>query len=219
MVSILLQDLRLVVRTGAGFWLVVVFFMFVVFFITLGIGPDRALHNRIAPSALWIGAVFSLLLNLDRLLYPDFMDGTIEKIMASQIPLEEYVLAKMIFLTTVSGIPIAVLAPILGIIVNFPLEHGLVAALTLLTGAPALASVGCFGSALVLIAHRGHLLQTTTVLPFCVPVVILGTLVIKTYQTSHALGSEFFLLAGLSLLSFAVFPMLTAMALRANILR
>ena len=217
MKTILKRDLRILFKTGAGFWLPIIFFVFVVFLIPLGIGPDRIVHNQVAPSALWIGCVFSLLLNLDRLFLPDYTDGTIEKLIAMQIPIEEYVIAKMILLVLISGIPIAMVSPLLGVLLNLSLIHGLYASLTLIIGSLALAAIGTFGSALVLHSNRGHLLQTTTVLPFCIPVIIFGTSAIKNYVSLQIIAAELFILMGISLLSVAIFPFITAYVLKINV--
>ncbi|MCY4445054.1 MAG: heme exporter protein CcmB, partial [Rhodobacteraceae bacterium] len=62
-----------------------------------------------------------------------------------------------------------------------------------------------------------HLLQTTTVLPFCIPVIIFGTSAIKNYVSLQIIAAELFILMGISLLSVAVFPFITAYVLKINV--
>ena len=217
MKTILWYDLKGFLRTGAGFWLALFFFLIVCFLIPLGIGPDRSIHTLVAPSTLWIGSVFSILLNLDKLLFQDYHEGIIDKIMVSEVLLEEYVIAKILLLFLISCLPLVIASPFVGIILNFPFEHGFFAALTILIGSPALAAIGCFGSSLVLQTNKGYLLQTIVVLPFCIPIIIFGTLVVKNYVNLQPFVFELSILTGISLVSIAIFPFLTSYVIKLNL--
>ncbi len=214
MFVLIARDLKANFRLGSGIWLPLTMFLTIVVLIPIGIGPDIDVHMGIAPAILWIGVVFSLFLNLDRIFGPDLEDGTLERIATSELPLEKYVWAKVIVLWLSSGVLLAILTPFLGLLLNLPTRLGLVCSISILIGSPALATMGCLGGGIGVFNRHGNLLQAVIVLPMSIPVLIFGTKSVIAYSNGDAYLPWVLQLSGISLATIAIFPFLISYCLR-----
>src|SRR5258708_21168725 len=109
------RDLRLVWRRPGDVGVVLAFFVVATTLFPLGIGPETNLLARIAAGVLWCAALFASLLSLDRMFASDFDDGALDLLLLAPWPLELAVLAKCAAHWIVTGLPLAVLAPLLGV--------------------------------------------------------------------------------------------------------
>src|SRR5262245_63057126 len=116
--ALLVRDIRLAVRVGGGALIGVLFFLIVVTLMPFAIGPDLALLARIGPAILWLGALLASLLALDRLITMDQEDGSLDLILTARVPLELAVATKAIAQWITTGLPLAVAAPVLGLLLN-----------------------------------------------------------------------------------------------------
>jgi heme exporter protein B len=210
------QTARLSLRSGGGAFIGLVFFLAVVTIVPFGIGPDLKLLARIGPAILWIGALLATLLGLDRLFRDDRDDGSLDLLLLSGVPIELAVLAKSFGHWLSTGLPIVVIAPLLGLLLGLdPLPLATVT-LTLLVGTPALTLIGAIGAALIAAIGRGGLLIAVLVLPFTIPVLIFGVSAASSVITGPApLWPPFLILTALTLISAVVAPIAGAAALRA----
>ncbi len=205
------RDLRLAARIGGGAELGLAFFLILVSIVPFALGPDLALLGRLAPAILWLAALLATLLGLDRLFQADEDERAIDQLLLSELPLELAVLAKVLAHWLATGLPLALLSPLFGLMLN--LEPGKAPALilTLLAGTPALTLIGAIGAALTASLRRGGLLLSVLVLPLAVPVLIFGTAA-ATGEAEAA--SAFAILCGLSLIMLVIAPLACAAALR-----
>jgi heme exporter protein B len=210
------QTARLSLRSG-GVIVGLVFFLAVVTVVPFGVGPDLKLLARIGPAMLWIGALLATLLNLDRLFRDDRDDGSLDLLLLADTPLELTVLAKCAGAWLATGLPLVIIAPVLGLLLG--LEPAALAAtnLTLLVGTPALTLIGAIGAALMASFGRGGLIVAVLVLPFTIPVLIFGV----SAASSVIVGPTpflppFLLLAALTLIAAVIAPIAGAAALRAG---
>lgn len=217
MIALLIRDLRLAVRAGGGFGLGLAFFLMVAVLVPLGVGPDQDLLRRIAPGILFVGALLACLLSLDRIFALDFEDGSLDLLATAPIPMEGVVAVKSLAHWLVTGLPLTLISPGLGMLMNLsPAGYGwLVVALGL--GTPALSVIGAFGAALTVGLKRGGLLLSLLVLPMYVPTLIFGTEVVKRGAAGAAPGTPLLLLAGITLAAVATLPFAAAAAIRANL--
>ncbi len=215
MKSLILRDLKLAFRSGGGFALTLAFFLIVVMFVPFGVGANLELLSRIAPGILWIGALLSCLLSLDRIFQLDWEDGTLEALATSPIPLSGIATAKACAHWITTGLPITIAAIPLGYLLNLPTDAytWLIASLAL--GTPALSFIGAFGAAITVGIKRGGLLLSLLVLPLYIPTLMLGAQVVATGTQNPA--QLLALVAAISLLSIALIPPACAIALRANL--
>ena len=116
--SLLLRDMRIAVRVGGGALMGALFFLIVVTMMPFAIGPDLGLLARIGPAILWLGALLASLLALDRLFANDFDDGSLDLLMMGSMPLELAVAAKAIAHWLTTCLPLVVIAPVLGLMLN-----------------------------------------------------------------------------------------------------
>lgn len=217
MIALLIRDLRLAVRAGGGFGLGLSFFLIVTVLVPFGVGPETGLLANIAPGILWIGALLSCLLSLDRIFALDFEDGSLDLLATAPVPLEGAVLVKAIAHWLTSALPLVVAAPLLGILLSLPADGFLWVFVSLLLGTPALSVIGTFGAALTVGIKRGGLLLSLLVLPLYVPTLIFGAEVARRGAEGLAVETPLMLLAGISLGALAFLPFAAATVLRMNL--
>ena len=165
LIALLVRDMRLAIRVGGGALMGALFFLIVVVMMPFAIGPDLALLARIGPAILWLGALLASLLALDRLFATDHEDGSLDLLMMGSLPLELSVATKAIAHWLTTGLPLVLIAPVLGLMLNVELHAMGWLALTLLAGTPALTFIGLIGAALSVALRRGGLLLAVLVLP------------------------------------------------------
>jgi len=190
----LLRDLQLALRSRAELGVQLLFYVIVVSLFPLATTPEKNQLALMGPGVLWVAALLASLLSLPRLFASDFADGTLEQMALSPYPLPALVSGKMIAHWLTTGLPIVVLAPVLGLQYGIDGEALTVLAVALLLGTPILSLLGAIGAALTLGLRGGGSLLALLVLPLCVPVLIFGA---GTVDAVHAgLGAA----ANLSLL-------------------
>ena len=217
MITLLGRELKMAFRAGGGFGYALIFFFIIVLMLAFGIGPELGLLSKIAPGALWVCALLACLLSLDRLFSLDYEDGTLEQLALAPVPLETVVLAKVTAHWLTTGLPLALIAPVLGFFLGLPEQGFLWVLLSLLVGTPALSMIGAFGAALTIGLRRGGLLLSILVLPLYVPTLIFGAEVARRGAEGLAIGTPFALLSALSFGIFAFLSFASAAVLRINL--
>jgi len=214
-VAILGRDLRLALRDGGAMGTALGFYLIVVSMMPLAVGPDLKMLSRIAAGVLWIALLLSALLSLGRIFETDFEDGSLDIIAGCGLPLELVVAAKSLVHWLTTGIPLALAAPILGLLLNFDLSATPFLVATMLVGTVAISFLGAIAAALTLRARKSGVLVAVMVLPLYVPTLIYGITAISIALTPP--GSpwpSFLLLSAISLASVVLGPLAAAAALR-----
>ena len=217
MIALLSRDLRLAIRAGGGFGLGLAFFLLVAVIVPLGVGPEPATLAKIAPGILWVGALLSCLLSLDRIFALDFEDGSLDLLATSPVPMEGAVAVKALAHWLVTGLPLVLLAPVLGVLLNLPGQGYVWLVISLALGTPALSIIGAFGAALTVGLKRGGLLMSLLVLPLYMPTLIFGAEVVKRGAAGMAVGTPLALLAAITAGSLALLPFAASAAIRVNL--
>jgi heme exporter protein B len=213
--ALLIRDMQLTIRVGGGALMGALFFLIVITMIPFAVGPDLALLRRIGPAILWLGALLASLLALDRLFATDHEDGSLDLLMMGGMPLELAVATKAIAHWITTGLPLVVIAPLLGLMLNVELHATGWLALTLAAGTPALTFIGLVGAALSVALRRGGLLLAVLVLPLTVPVLIFGIAAANAAIVGPTpFGPPFTILCALSLVGLVLGPIAAAAALR-----
>jgi heme exporter protein B len=209
------RDARIAIRVGGGAMMGVLFFLTVVTLVPFAIGPDLALLRRIGPAILWLGALLSSLLALDRLFANDHEDGSLDLILMARPPLELVVITKALAHWVTTGLPLVVASPVLGLFLNLEPAALSATGLTLLIGTPALTFIGVIGAALATALRRGGLLLPVLVLPLTVPVLIFGVAATNAAVVGPVpFGAPFTILCALTLISSVIGPFAAAATLR-----
>ena len=213
--ALVLRDMRLAVRVGGGALMGALFFLIVVTMMPFAVGPDLKLLARIGPAILWLGALLATLLALDRLFATDHEDGSLDLLMMGRMPLELAIAGKGVAHWLTTGLPLVIISPVLGLMLNVELKAMGVVALTLIVGTPALTFIGLIGAALSVALRRGGLLLAVLVLPLTIPVLIFGVSAANAGIIGpEPFGPPFTILCALSLMSLVVGPFAAAAALR-----
>ncbi len=217
MKALLIRDLRLAVRAGGGFGLGLAFFLLIAVIVPLGVGPEPATLAKIAPGILWVGALLSCLLSLDRIFALDFEDGSLDLLATSPVPMGGVVAVNALAHWLVTGLPLVLVSPVLALLLNLPGPGYVWLMLALLLGTPALSVIGAFGAALVVGIKRGGLLLSLLVLPMYLPTLIFGAEVVKRGAAGLAVETPLTLLAAITLAAAALLPFAAAAAIRVNL--
>ena len=215
--ALLSRDLRLAVREGSALGAALGFYLIVVAMLPLGLGPDMALLSRIAPGLLWLALLLSALLTLGRLFETDLEDGSLEVMATASLPMEMVVLAKGLAHWLSTALPLTLLAPVLGLMLNLDLAAYPLLMLTMLIGTPAISFIGTIGAALTLRSRRGSLLIALLVLPLYVPTLIFGIGAIASLLGPGGAAPSLMILGAISLGALVLGPIAAAAALRAQL--
>jgi heme exporter protein B len=208
------RDLRLALRQGGDAAMVLAFFVLTVVLFPFGVGPEPTLLGRIAPGILWVTALLAALLSLERLFQADYEDGSLEALSLMPLPLEAQVLAKCLAHWLVTGLPLSLAAPVLGLLLQLDATGYPVLVLSLLLGTPTLSLIGAIGAALSLGARRGGVLLSLLVLPLYIPVLIFGVLAVEQTIEGLAARPHLLLLGALLAAALPLAPVAAAAALR-----
>lgn len=215
LIALIRRDLTLSVRQGGGVGTALGFFLTVVVLLPIGLGPDQALLARIAPGALWIALLLSVLLSADRIFQQDYEDGSLDVMTMGPLPFELVALAKAVAHWLSTSLPLAVAAPLLGFLVNLEPEGIFPLALAMVLGSAALSLLAAIGAAVTVGLRRGGLLVSLLVLPLYVPILIFGMSASQGSQAGAGVASSSLLiLVALTLIALVVSPLASAAALR-----
>ena len=215
--AIVKRDLILAMRRRSDMLTILFFFVIVVSLFPLGIGPEMNTLRLIAPGVVWVAALLASMLALERLFAIDYADGALEQMLLTPQPLSLLVLGKITAHWLVTGLPLVLMAPVLGIQYDLSLDGLLVLVITLMLGTPVLSLVGAIGAALTLGLRGGGVLVSLLVLPLTIPVLIFGAGAVEA--TVSGLGGEghMTMLAAILVLSLFFAPLAAAAALRVSV--
>lgn len=193
------------------------FFVIVSSLFPLGVGPESALLLRMAPGVLWVSALLAAMLSLQRLFATDYADGSLEQMALSPAPLALLVVAKALSHFLLSGLPLVLMAPILGLQFGLDSRALGILMLSLLLGTPTLSLIGGIGAALTLGVRGAGVLLSLLILPLYIPVLIFGAGAVEADAAGLGAGGHLSLLAALLVLSAFFAPLATTAALRISL--
>jgi heme exporter protein B len=217
LLAVLRRDLLLAMRRKAEVLTALFFFVIVSSLFPLGIGPEPALLRKIGPGVLWVGALLATMLGLQRMFATDHADGTLEQMVLSSAPLPLLVAGKIAAHWMVSGLPVVVLAPVLGLQFDLDADSLVVLTLGLLVGTPVLSLLGAIGAALTLGVRGGGALLSLLVLPLYIPTLIFGAGAVQAQLSGQGAGGHLSLLGALLAVSLFFAPWATTAALRISL--
>ena len=208
------RDVTLAWRRRTDLFTTLIFFVIVIALFPLGIGPELNTLRLIAPGVMWVGALLASMLALEQLFSADHRDGSLEQLLLTPQPLGVIVLGKVIAHWLITGLPLVVLAPVLGLQYDMSAESLKIMVIALLLGTPTLSLLGAIGAALTLGLRTGGILVALLVLPLYIPVLIFGAGAVEA--TASGLGGQAHLsmLGAILLVALLATPIATSAALR-----
>ena len=212
--GVIRRDLLLAMRHRSDVAMSVFFVVIVASLFPLGVGPEPAVLRTIASGVLWVTALLACLLSLGRLFTADYLDGVLEQTLLIPQPLAVLVVGKVFAHWVISGLPVVLLSPLLGLQFGLGGDSLAVLTLSLLLGTPTLSMIGAIGAALTLGLRGSGFLVALLVLPLFVPVLIFGAGAVTSSLAGIGSEANLSLLGACFLLSLAFAPWATAVALR-----
>lgn len=215
---ILTRDLKLALRRRTEVLTTLFFFIIVVSLFPLGVGSERQVLQLLGPGVVWVAALLASMLALERLFAADYDDGTLEQLLLSGQPLAALVLAKISAHWLLTGLPLVLIAPLVGMQYHLPGTAIGVMMLALLLGTPVLSLIGAIGAALTLGVRGGGILLSLLILPLYVPVLVYGAGAVEASGIELAdIGPYFSLLGAFLLAALILAPVAAAAALRISL--
>ncbi len=180
----------------------------------LGAEPNSPVVQKAAADIVWIAALLSSLLGLDRLFRDDLEDGTLEQWLIAPAPATEIVALKLFSHWLVRGLPLTLGAPLLAWMLALPTYPALVLALTLLLGSVVLVLIGGFAAALTVAMPRAGAILPLLILPLMCPIVIFGTGAVRSAMHGWPVSAPLYFLGAIAVLGVTLIPWAVAAALR-----
>lgn len=217
LMAVLRREIALALRQKGEVLTPLVFFIVIASLFPLGVGPESALLLRMAPGVLWVSALLAAMLSLQRIFAMDYADGSLEQMALSSTPLGLLVTAKALSHFLLSGLPLVLMAPVLGL--QFGLDGRAlgILMLSLLLGTPTLSLIGSIGAALTLGVRGAGVLLSLLILPLYIPVLIFGAGAVEADAAGLGAGGHLSLLAALLVLSLFFAPLATTTALKISL--
>ncbi len=208
------RDLTIALRRRADIFTTLIFFVIVVSLFPLGIGPELETLRLIAPGVVWVGALLASMLALEQIFLADHRDGTLEQMLLSPQPVSVLVVGKVLAHWLVSGVPLVLIAPLLGL--QYDLSWGALQVLivSLLLGTPTLSLIGAIGAALTLGLRSGGVLLALLVLPLYIPVLIFGAGAVEATVSGLGGQAHLSMLGAILVASLVLAPLAVTAALR-----
>ena len=210
----MLRDLLLAFRRRTEILMPLFFFIIVISLFPLGIGAEQQILFHIAPGVVWVAALLSSMLVLERLFAADYADGTLEQMLLTSQPLSIVVMAKVCAHWLLTGLPLVLISPLVALQYRLGEEQVVPMMWSLLLGTPALSMIGAIGAALTLGLRGGGILLSLLILPLYIPVLVYGAGAIAAAATNAPQQAYYMLLGALTVLSMALGPWATSAALR-----
>ena len=214
---LLKRDLTLAMRHRAEMINPLLFFVLVTSLFPLGIGADPKLLQAVGPGVIWVAALLAALLSLEGVFRSDFEDGTLEQFLLSSHPVSVLVLAKVLAHWLITGLPLLVVSPLLGVLLGLPVDAIIILLVTLALGTPVLSLIGAVGVALTVGLRKGGMILSLLVLPLYVPLLIFAASAVDTAAAGLPVTAHLSLISALLVLSLSLSPLATAAALRISL--
>lgn len=215
--TVLVRDVVVAFRHPSDLVNPLIFFLIVVTLFPLAISPERQFLSQAAPGVLWVAALLATLLSLDMMFQSDFQDGTLEQLLLSPQPLYITILAKVLGHWLLSGLPLALLSPLLAMMMFLPTEALPALVITLLIGTPVLSFIGAVGSALTVGLRKSGLLLSLLVLPLYIPVLIFSAGAVRAAATGLPIVGHLALLGAMLAMALVLAPLAISAGLRISL--
>lgn len=215
--ALLRRDLLLAFRQRQDLANPLAFFVIVITLFPLGVSPEAAFLQQAGAGILWVAALLATLLGLDHLFRNDYEDGSLEQWLLLPQPTYLLVLVRVLAYWLVTGLPLVLLAPVLGIMLHLPGNLIGILCLTLLLGTPVLSLIGSIGAALTVGLRGGGVLLSLLVLPLYIPVLIFGTGTVAAAAGDLPVTGYLAIMGAIAALALVLAPLAAAAALKISV--
>ena len=201
-------------RNPSSFLNPLMFFVISISLFPIAISPEAQTLSSIAPGIIWVITMLSVLLSLNSLFHYDYDSGVLEQMVISHHSLPLILLAKTSAHWILSGLPIIVLSPFLGMALFINTEGIYILILTLIIATPCLSLIGSIGASLVVGIKNSGMLLSLLILPLYIPILIFATSAVSQSQSNLPIDGQLYFLGFILILSLLVTPFLSALSLK-----
>ena len=211
------REWRLLMRARSEALNPLIFLVLAVTLFALALDGDANALSRHAAGILWVLVLLTNMMSLDGMFRRDFEDGTLEQlVLLSEVPFVP-IIGKMLVQWIATGLVVVVMSPLLGTVLQLPIEALGPLALVLVVGTPVVSLIGAVGAALVVGVRRGGALLGLLVLPMFVPVLIFGTAAVNGLTAGTGGMAQVYWLAAMSVLAATLAPFAVWAALKISL--
>jgi heme exporter protein B len=194
-----------------------IFYVVVTTLFPLATTPDLTQLRVISGGVVWVAALLASLLALESLFRSDVEDGTMEQWVLSGQPLGWLLLAKVASHWVLTGLPLVVMAPVVGTALGLPFSAWGTLVASLLLGTATLSVLGGIGAALTVGVRRGSVLLSLLVLPLAMPLLIFGSRAVGMAMDGDSPSGPLQLLAAIFFLTLSLGPLAMSAAIRISV--
>ena len=210
------RDVHIAFKQKAELLQPLMFLLMVVTMFPLGVSPSPDTLQRIGPGVLWIAAILSSLMAMERMFRDDFQDGTMEQYVLSGMSLAGISTVKVCVHWLVSFIPMLVLSPLLAMFLNLTFDMYVALLATLVLGTPLLSLIGAIAVGLTVGLQKGGVLLALLLIPVFIPLLIFATSAVDSAALQLPYYPQLAIIAAMLLLALAIAPFAIAYSLRVS---
>ena len=211
------RDLKMALRNPSSFLNPLMFFVISISLFPIAISPEAQTLSSIAPGIIWVITMLSVLLSLNSLFHYDYDSGVLEQMVISHHSLPLILLAKTLAHWMLSGLPIIILSPFLGMALFINTEGIYILILTLIIATPCLSLIGSIGASLVVGIKNSGMLLSLLILPLFIPILIFATSAVSQSQSNLPIDGQLYFLGFILILSLLITPFLSALSLKISL--
>ena len=216
-VQTMARDLKMALRNPSSFLNPLMFFVISISLFPIAISPEAQTLSSIAPGIIWVITMLSVLLSLNSLFHYDYDSGVLEQMVISHHSLPLILLAKTLAHWMLSGLPIIILSPFLGMALFINTEGIYILVLTLIIATPCLSLIGSIGASLVVGIKNSGMLLSLLILPLFIPILIFATSAVSQSQSNLPIDGQLYFLGFILILSLLITPFLSALSLKISL--
>ena len=213
----LVRDLKMALRNPSSFLNPLLFFVIAISLFPLAISPEAHTLSNIAPGVIWVTCMLSVLLSLNALFHYDFDNGVLEQMVISPFSLSLMLLAKITAHWLLTGLPIILLSPLMGMVLFLDIDSIYILMLTLLLATPSLSLIGAIGASLIVGIKNSGMLLSLLILPLYIPILIFATSAVSQAQFDLSISGQLYFLVTILLISLMASPFASALALKVSL--
>lgn len=210
------RDMQVAFKQKAELVQPLMFLLMVVTLFPLGVSPSPDTLQRIGPGVIWIAAILSSLMAMERLFRDDFQDGSLEQYMLSGMPLPAVSAVKVAAHWLVSFVPLLLLSPLLAMFLNLTVDMYIALVLTLILGTPLLSLIGAIAVGLTVGLQKGGVLLALLLIPVFIPLLIFATSAVDSAALQLPYYAQLAIIAAMLLLAAALAPFAIAYSLKVS---
>ncbi|MDQ7050321.1 MAG: heme exporter protein CcmB [Enterobacterales bacterium] len=212
--ALIKREISVVLRSQSEFIYPLAFFLIVTSLFPLAVTPDPVQLAFLAPGVIWVAALLSILMSLNSFYQLDYEEGGLEQLLLAGVSGRDIVMAKSIANWLVTGLPLVIVAPLIGVLFDINWDANKIAMLSLFLGTPSLCLIGSIGMCLTLGLRNGGVLLTLLVLPLFIPVLIFGASAVQAAAIGTNFSGQLAILGALLVLSIMLAPFAGAAAMK-----